>query len=117
MRTAAIEGKVATWLELAVAPDWRRNGFKVRVHAIGESGGCFAISMNERWVCSGTGGLTVFHGLEAARHFLALLHITDFEQGEAADPVLSGRAHRYCLCTDVRNMLLPCTCREGKAAH
>lgn len=119
MRTSALGGKVATWLELAVAPEWRRNEFKVRIHAIGkEEDRCYAMTMNGRWVCSGTGGLTVFHGLSAALHFLDLLHISDYEAGEAAEVSFTERAQRYCLCTDTKNTLLPCSCEHVcGAAH
>lgn len=119
MRTAILNGRPATWLELAVAPEWRRNEFKVRVHPLaGENGSCYAISMNERWVCSGTGGLTVFNGLDTVRHFLELLHISQFESGDTADLGLAEPAHRYCLCTDKQNVLLQCTCSKGcRTAH
>lgn len=118
MRTSILGGKVATWLELAVAPEWRRNEFKVRVHALGAAErDCYAISMNDRWVCSGTGGLTVIHGLNAVHHFLELLHIDRFETGEAADESLADCGQRYCLCTDTRNTLLPCRCGQGACAH
>lgn len=118
MGTANFGGKVATWLELAVAPEWRRNDFKVRVHALGsEERQCYALSMNNRWVCSGTGGLTVLHGLKAVHHFLELLHIDQFESGDAADESLADCGQRYCLCTDTRDTLLPCQCGRSACKH
>ena len=110
METLAHTRKVATWLELAVAPEWRRNEFKVRLHAVGleKNGGCYAISLDDRWLCVGNGGVTLFHGLSAALHFLKLLGIEHFEPGEAADHSLASHATRYCLASDTQNALLPC---------
>ena len=113
METLAQGEKVATWLELAVAPEWRRNGFKVRVHAVGlENGGCYTISLDDRWLCMSNGGITVFHGLSAALHFLKLHGIENFEPGEALDQRVASQAIRYCLCTDTGNALLRCTCAQ-----
>ncbi|NMG75057.1 hypothetical protein [Aromatoleum diolicum] len=111
METAAHSGKHATWLELAVAPEWRRNKCKIRVHALGQrEGGCYAISMDNRWLCVGSGGLTVFHGLSAALRFLKLLRIDNFEPGEAADVGSVCSGERYCLCEDKGRGLLACDC-------
>lgn len=120
MEISAQSGKLATWLELAVAPDWRRSTCKIRVHALGQrEGGCYAISMDNRWLCVGNGGLTVFHGLSAALRFLKLLRIDNFEPGEAADvgSVCNGR--RYCLSEVKDRGLLACDCRtcHGGKTH
>lgn len=46
--------KRATWLELAVAPIWRRDKFVVKVHSLLQrTEQCFVLSVNERWLCSG----------------------------------------------------------------
>lgn len=117
METSAFPGRVATWLELAVAPEWRRANCKIRVHAVGQrDGGCYAISMDDRWLCVGTGGLTIFHGLSAALHFLKLLRIDDFEPGETADVAWAGKSERYCLCTDKSRGLLPCSCSPDRCS-
>jgi hypothetical protein len=115
-------GKVATWLELAVAPEWRRNRCKIRLHAVGgTNGSCFAISMDERWLCAGSGGVTVFNGLGAALHFLKLLRVEDFEPGESAEDVLPCDGTRFCLCADKRRGLVSCSldpehCRRAHVA-
>lgn len=117
METSAQSGKLATWLELAVAPDWRRSACKIRVHALGQrDGGCYAISMDNRWLCVGSGGLTVFRGLSAALRFLKLLRIDNFEPGEAADVASLCTGERYCLYEDKNRGLLACdfaTCNRG----
>lgn len=105
----ATSGRIATWLELAVAPQWRRTSCRIRVHAVGgKEGGCFAISMNERWLCSSSGGLTVFCGLGTARRFLKLLRIEKFEQGESPDVSVPCDGSRYCLRMDNNNGLRRC---------
>lgn len=106
MRTSE---QVATWLELAVAPEWRRNSSKIRIHPVGgPTNRCCAISMNDRWLCSGSGGLTVFCGRDAAAHFLKLMRIDDFEAGERPAEALSCDAARYCLCSDGKQVLKRC---------
>jgi len=113
----AIQGKVATWLELAVAPDWRREQCKIKVHAVGpRDGTCYAISMDGRWLCAGSGELTVFHGLSAALHFLKLMRIEDFEPGEPTGMPAVGTGNHYCMCTDDAQRLLPCNCANGRCA-
>lgn len=112
-----IREKVATWLELAVAPDWRREQCRIRVHAVGpREGTCYAISMNDRWLCAGSGQLTVFHGLSAALHFLKLLRIEDFEPGEATELASIGVQSRYCICNDKTRGLLACECNGRRCA-
>ncbi|AYH43198.1 hypothetical protein [Azoarcus sp. DN11] len=113
----AIPGKVATWLELAVAPDWRRQQCRIRVHMVGpREGACYAISMDGRWLCAGSGELTVFRGLSAALHFLKLLRIEDFEPGEPAGMPAVGTGRHYCMCADKKKGLLPCDCNSRRCA-
>lgn len=105
----------ATWLELAVAPDWRRTKSRIRVHAVaGRTNNCYAISMDDRWLCIGSGALTVFRGLSAALHFLKLLRIEDFEPGEMTALSSIHGGNFYCLCKDRVNGLLPCKCMQSQ---
>ncbi|NMG30012.1 hypothetical protein [Aromatoleum evansii] len=108
MELSATRDKVATWLELAVARDGCRDRRRVRVHAIGERGDdCYAISLDGRWLCAGSGQLTVFHGLGAALHFLEVLRIAHFEAG-ASTRLPSIRGNCYCLRMDRSRGLLRC---------
>jgi len=104
--------RVATWLELAAAPLLRREDCSVKLHAVGhESSRCFAISMDDRWVCAGNGDLTVFKGLGAALHFLEVLRVETFEPGERAPHAHMLQAGHCCLMADGRKGLSPCrTC-------
>ena len=117
METSVVRNKVATWLELAVAPDWRRNDCRVRIHAVaGRDDNCYTISIDDRWLCVGSGELTVFHGLSAALHFLKLLRVEDFEPGETTPLPSVNSGNYYCLCNDRGKGLLPCKCLQSRAA-
>ncbi|THF66308.1 hypothetical protein E6C76_05550 [Pseudothauera nasutitermitis] len=101
--------KVATWLELAVAPEWRRQNCKVRVHALSDrAGGCYAISMDERWLCTGDGRLTVFKGLDAALRFLKVVHVEDFEAVDVPAQPMECMGQSFCLCVGRDDHLGPC---------
>ena len=101
--------RVATWLELAAAPVLGREDCRVKLHAVGdEEGSCFAISMDDRWVCAGNGDLTIFKGLRAALHFLEVLHVEAFEPGERASQVQPCGGGHLCLMADRDGGLLPC---------
>lgn len=114
MELSVTGSNVATWLELAVAPAWRRNECRILIHAIGAPHGeCYAISMDGRWLCVGSGSLTIFHGLAAAEHFLKLLRIEAFELGDTVDAPVTGKGIGYCLCSDKARGLLPCDCAAG----
>lgn len=86
--------RVATWLDLAAAP-WRDDQPKVKVHAVGgRKDGCFALSVDGRWLCTADGQLTVFFGVEAALRFLKTARTPAFEPGDApAAPVRCDGRH------------------------
>lgn len=103
-------GRVATWLELAVAPEWRKQRSTVKVHPMhGERGGCFALSMDGRWLCASSGQLTIFKGLAAALHFLKAVKVEDFQPGEPLE--MPGRCNgsSYCLELNKQNRLSACS--------
>ncbi len=105
---------IATWLELFVAPEWRKSACKIRVHAVGgRDGNCFAISMDDRWLCAAGGALTVFCGRESALHFLKLLRVDDFESGEPPQNGLRCEGNRCCLSADGAKGLT--RCRDSRA--
>lgn len=102
-------GRVATWLELAVAPEWRRQSAHIRVHQVGEGKDeCFTVSMDGRCVCTSNGQLTTFKGRAAVERFLNMVRIDEFEIGDP-DPDLREfpRGH-YCLSLNRENTLCPC---------
>jgi len=102
-------GRVATWLELAVAPEWRRKTMNVCVHPIGEKGEqCFAISMDGRYLCASNGQLTTFRGRPAVERFLHMVQIDSFDLA-APDPRMNAFPRGYfCLSLNRQNSLGPC---------
>lgn len=109
-----MSGRVATWLELAVAPEWHRQAVHVRVHQVGAGKDeCYTLSMDGRCVCTSNGQLTTFRGRPAVERFLEMVRVHDAEVGEP-DPDLRAfpRGH-YCLSLDRQNTLCPCEeCRD-----
>ena len=80
-----LNGRNATWLELAVAPVWRRGQAKVKVHHLsGGRGQCVGITVDERWLCANDGRLTVFGCRDSAARFLKLLQVDHMEDGSPA---------------------------------
>jgi hypothetical protein len=109
MEAVSQTGRVATWLELAVAPEWRRQNCSVRLHAIGgKSGGCYALSMDGRWLCSSDGRLTVFKGLDSALRFLSIVRVEDFEPGEPTSIAVHCNGQHHCLCVGRDDCLVQC---------
>ncbi len=109
MESLRRDGRVATWLELAVAPEWRRQNCKVRIHSLGgKGGGCYALSMDGRWLCTGDARLTVFKGLDSALRFLKVVRIEDFEPGSAPEGGLLTDGQHFCLCVGGDEHLSPC---------
>lgn len=93
-----IREKSATWLELAVAPVWRRDKFVVKMHRLLERDeACFVLSVDERWLCSGEGKLTVFRSEAAVDRFLELLGVGSRQNGEPLSDVPDEACGRHCL--------------------
>lgn len=112
-----VTGGVATWLELAVAPEWRKRQSKIRLHAVGgEEGGCFALSMDGRWLCASGGRLTLFRGREAAEHFLKAVRIDRFEIGEPPPRKLCCDGRHFGLRLDRKGCLTACRPDHGVCA-
>lgn len=112
--------RVATWLELAIAPQRQSHKRTVRVHSVGgKSGSCFAVSMDGRWVCAGNGEITVFKGIGAVLHFFQVLGVETFEPGTCSEESLPCDVGQYCLKCDRLKGLLPChRCRTpGRGAR
>ena len=70
------------------------------------------LSMGGRRLFSGNRRLTVFSGREAAKHFLDMLHVDDFEPGEATDEVPECDGRHHCLHLDRSGRLAVCTVKR-----
>lgn len=112
-----IPGKVATWLGTIAAAHFQHHPVAARLHPIAAKARescrpeqqCYAISIDGRWLCSGTGQLTLFKGLASAKRFLTLLRVSNYEAGETAafSPDCTTRAH--CMAYDRRRGLRDCS--------
>ena len=110
MKAAA--GRPATWLEVAGSPQWGAQDAKVRIHPVaGPKGECYALTLDNRWVCGTNGGVTLFHGLGAVVRFLQLAHVNDFEAGEQTDLSACMASGVQCLAVRGGRKLQPCTAK------
>lgn len=97
--------KVATWLEMVVAPHTHDQHVKLRVHPIreckenrGQAGDqCYAISIDGRWLYSNDGSLTVLQGIDAVDRFMRLVRMPSFEHGEPAALKIDCGRNAHCI--------------------
>lgn len=94
-----LNGRKATWLELAVAPLWRLGRTRICIHRLnGGCDACLGITVDERWLCANDGRLTVFGTRDSALRFLELLRIDHVEDGLPVDLALQcGNPGVQCL--------------------
>lgn len=72
------------WLELSVSACWKKNDATLTVHPVsmGENQQCFALTLDQRWLCGSDGALTFFDSKAAATRFLELLNVNDYVEGD-----------------------------------
>ncbi|ANQ85356.1 hypothetical protein dqs_2325 [Azoarcus olearius] len=104
-------GNIATWLDLAIASA-RPADYRVRIHNIDRPGrgSCYALSVNNRWLHTGAGELTLFHGIGTALHFLKTAGVGEFEPGRAV-PESTSCGNGNCFCLDKQRRLAQCAHR------
>ena len=115
MQNVELTGRVATWLELAVAPEWRKARASIKLHVIdGIPESCCALSMDGRWLCTSDGRLTVFRGADAAHRFLKSVNINAVEEGESSSSAPDYLSNAYCLAIGRNDALRACKlkCRQ-----
>jgi hypothetical protein len=104
-----IAGRVATWLELALVPVRGRDLTRLRVHPVGgRKGGCYAVSMDGRWLCASDVSLTVFRGRVAAERFLEVAGIDEAEPGDPSAPGVRCDGRHLGLCLGRGGCLVGC---------
>jgi hypothetical protein len=104
-----IGGRVATWLDLAAAREWGRGDARLRVHAVGgRKEGCYALSLDGRWLCASDGTLTVFRGVDAAARFLKTARLDAFEPGEAPPDGVRCDGGHHGMCIGRNGRLVGC---------
>lgn len=106
-----------TWMKSAIAPILHRGSREATVHPMSVPGGkpCFAVTIDQCWLCGDDGALTLFDSLAAAAHFLNLLNIEGFAHGEPSARGIELDEARQCFQLG-RNGLTGCQeCRTRKA--
>lgn len=110
-----IDGKVATWLEMVVAPSWRKTRTVPRLHPILGTGvrcscaeACYAVSVEGRWLCSNNGRLTVLRGLPAAERFMQIVRHESYETGEPAEFDFDCATSAHCIAMGQDQTLRSC---------
>lgn len=106
-------GREATWLELAVAPAWRLDQTEIQVHPM-EERPCYALTLEERWLCGSDNALSVFQSFNAAQRFLEMLRVSRFELA-GSRAVEQDRSDNFqCFCLGSQG-LTPCEdCDVGR---
>jgi hypothetical protein len=102
------------WLELAISPRWQEVGAVATVQAMHRDGGhsCFGITLDQRWLCSSEGALTVFDSLAAAIRFLKLLNVDPRTDGGHCDAPSSDPGQFQCFRLDANGLSVCGKCRE-----
>ena len=105
---------IITWLELAVSSRWQKDGSTAIVHPVRHClhRPCLGISLNQHWLCSNEGQLTVFDSLPAATRFLNLLKIDNIVPGEPRD--VPEHTDFQCYSLGSRGLTAS---RKGSTAH
>lgn len=107
--------RISTWLEIAVAPAWRRDQFEISMHPVSDcSTDCFVLFMDDKVVCSGNGQPTVFKGESSAKRFLQLVNISDYVVGAPCPIGNHGFLGACCLCVQADGRLLTCPRSEAR---
>lgn len=101
------------WLELAISPRWQEVGTVATVHSMHRDGdySCFGITLDERWLCSSEGALTVFDSTAAAARFLSLLNVDRRTEGERRDAPSSDPRQFQCFRLDAKGLTVCGKCR------
>lgn len=100
-----VNGKVATWLEMVVAPHRHDETVKLCLRPVEGRDGkvespdkqCYLVTVNGRWLCSTNGHLTVLQGLNAAERFMQLMKLPAYEHGEPAEFEIDCHKGAHCI--------------------
>lgn len=106
---------VIKWTELSVSERWKKAGAKMAVHpvSIGEGRQCFALALDQRWLCGSDGALTFFDSRGAATRFLQLLNVEGYVDGEGGHCGASRRDPLQCFQLGTTGLKTCDQCRIG----
>ncbi len=108
-----LNGPVTTWLDTIVATRVRKSKVNATIHQLAQTPQrsrdcCYVISVNQRWLCSTNGRVTVLHGRSALERFVSLLGLTHCPQGDTVSSTLDCNSTAHCLSVDRRHCLRTC---------
>lgn len=109
------------WPEFAVAPSRQRESARAVVipMVVKRGGPCFAVTVDQRWLCGSEGELTFFSSMAAARRFLELMKVDGFSFGvaQAVAAQHCTRVQCYCLASQGLRACTRCSIGELAAAR
>jgi hypothetical protein len=110
---------IIKWLELAISPRWQEEGTVAAVHPmqVGERQPCFGITLDQRWLCSSDGALTIFDSMAAATRFLQLLNMDRLARGGRCDLEAPESNPFQCFHLDAKGLTVCRKCRAGDHAR
>jgi hypothetical protein len=110
---------VIKWLELAISARWQEEGVVAAVHPmnLGEPQPCFGVTLDQRWLCSSDGALTIFHSMAAATRFLNLLNVDQLTVGRPCDGETPGPDPFQCFHLDAKGLTVCGKCPAGDHAR
>ncbi len=113
------EKPIVKWLELAISPRWQKEDVVAAVHPmqLGERQACFAVTLDQRWLCSSDGAPTFFDSLAAATRFLHLLNVDRLAMGGRCDCEASGQDPLQCFHLDAKGLTVCNECQAGDKAR
>jgi hypothetical protein len=116
-RTGIRSRTTVKWLELVVSSHQQDENLVVRVHPVrrGDRLPCFGISLDQRWLSSSEGTLTVFDTVAAATRFLNLLNLDAPTADTRGEVRLSASDPFQCFRLDAQGLAVCTRCRpEGR---
>jgi len=106
------------WPELAAGPNGQDRPIRAAVFPVVVEDGkrCFAVSVDQRWLCGSRGELTFFDTIAAASRFLQLVrmpvHGLRFEPAQA--PTVAETQAVQCFSLSRQGLTSCCRCRLGQ---
>jgi hypothetical protein len=106
---------IVKWLELAISSRWQEEGAVASVHPmrVGERQPCYGITLDQRWLCSSDGALTVFDSMAAATRFLGLLNMDHLAVERRGESELPESDPCQCFHLDDKGLTVCRKCRAG----
>jgi len=86
---------------------------KVLPVVTGEDQQCYALALDQRWLCGSDGALTFFDSKAAATRFLELMNVDKYVEGEGSEPVALGSDPFQCFQYGAKGLKSCDKCMRG----